>query len=95
MSTQPDFTKQAEELCGATYAGLVRVERVAAAIAAAYSQGREEHNDLVDLADAFVNYRDRVGPLGFQLEKADFWFDRLRAALASRPTGTPPEAGNG
>ena len=70
-------------------------EVIAAALAAAYSQGREEHNDLVDLADAFVNYRDRVGPLGFQLEKADFWFARLRAVLAARPAGTAPEAGNG
>ena len=30
-----------------------------------------------------IDYRDRVGPLGFQLEKADDFIGQMRAAIAA------------
>src|SRR5882724_1526334 len=41
---------------------------------------------LVSAASGLIEYRDRVGPLGFQLEKADHWLALIRTAMAEEPT---------
>ena len=38
---------------------------------------------MLEALKAFVEYRDRVGALGFQLEKADDYIRDMRAAIAS------------
>lgn len=44
--------------------------------------------DLLTAGRGLIAYRDRVGPLNFQLEKADDHFNQLRAAIA-RATEVP------
>lgn len=46
---------------------------------------------LVSAAKTLVNYRRRAGVLGFQLEKADDYFEELEAALAATEEPTQPE----
>lgn len=43
---------------------------------------RQQRDELVRLCEALIAYRDRVGPLGFQLEKADDYIWSLRQAIA-------------
>lgn len=51
------------------------------AIAAAPTLAAENAR-LREAAQMLIDYRDRVGPLNFQLEKADDFINRIRAALA-------------
>lgn len=45
------------------------------------------HDDLLAACKALVDYRDRAGALGFQLEKADDYINQLRAAIAAAEGG--------
>jgi hypothetical protein len=46
--------------------------------------------EMLDAMKALVDYRDRVGALGFQLEKADDYINNIRSAIAyeGRPLAT-------
>lgn len=45
------------------------------------------HDDLLAACKALVEYRDRAGALGFQLEKADDYINGMRAAIAAAEEG--------
>ena len=45
------------------------------------------HDDLLAACKALVDYRDRAGALGFQLEKADDYINQIRAAIAAAEGG--------
>jgi hypothetical protein len=45
------------------------------------------HDDLLAACKALVEYRDRAGALGFQLEKADDYINQIRAAIAAAEEG--------
>lgn len=49
------------------------------------------YNPLQDACSEFIRYRDRVGPLGFQLEKADDYFRLIREALTEETGAAPPQ----
>ncbi len=42
----------------------------------------EAVKDLLEACEKIVEYRDRSGPLSFQLEKADYFFEMARKAIA-------------
>jgi hypothetical protein len=41
-----------------------------------------DNDTLLSAAKAVIEYRDRVGAMGWQLEKADDYFRQLRSAIA-------------
>lgn len=45
------------------------------------------HTALVEALEAIIEYRDRVGPLGFQLEKLDDRIFKARQAIALAKKG--------
>jgi hypothetical protein len=43
---------------------------------------RPLESDMIEAMKAMIDYRDRAGALGFQLEKADDFINRMRVLIA-------------